>query len=83
MSAIVVQNCKYQENFSKTEKYRKFSNYPRVIHYCISHRGMCRPKGYVFFWLFGLKTGIDFAYFGLESSMVFERTTGAYERSYR
>jgi len=31
--------------------------------------------------LFGLKTGIDFAQFGLESGMVFEGTTGAYERT--
>jgi len=29
---------------------------------------------------FGLKTGIDFAHFGLESGMVFEETTGVYER---
>ena len=29
---------------------------------------------------FGLKTGIDFAHFGLELGMVFEETTGAYER---
>ena len=29
---------------------------------------------------FGLKTGIDFAHSGLESGMVFERTTGVYER---
>ena len=28
---------------------------------------------------FGLKTGIDFAQFGLESGMVFEGTTGVYE----
>ena len=28
--------------------------------------------------LFGLKPGIDFAHFGLESGMVFEGTTGAY-----
>ena len=27
--------------------------------------------------LFGLKTGIHFAYFGLESGVVFERTMGA------
>ena len=33
--------------------------------------------------LFGLKTGIDFANFGLESGMVFDGTTGVYERSYR
>ena len=32
---------------------------------------------------FGLKTGIHFAHFGLESGMGFERTTGVYERIYR
>ena len=31
---------------------------------------------------FGLKTGIHFAHFRLESSMVFEGTTGVYERIY-
>ena len=36
---------------------------------------MCRPKG--------LKTGIDFAHFGLESGMIFEGTTGVYECIYR
>ena len=36
-----------------------------------------------FLGLFGLKTGIHFAYFGLESGMVFEGTTGVYERIYR
>ena len=39
---------------------------------------MCRPKG--FLRRFGLKTGIDFAHFSLELSMVFEETTGVYER---
>ena len=29
---------------------------------------------------FGLKTGLHFAQFGLESGMVFEGTTGVYER---
>ena len=29
---------------------------------------------------FGLKTGIDFAHFGLESGMVFEETKEVYER---
>ena len=33
--------------------------------------------------LFGLKTGIDFAPFGLESGVVFEGTTGVYERILR
>ena len=32
---------------------------------------------------FGLKTGIDFAHFGLESGMIFEGTTGVYQRVYR
>ena len=32
---------------------------------------------------FGLKTGIHFAHFRLESGLVFEGTTGVYERIYR
>ena len=31
---------------------------------------------------FGVKTGIHFDHFGLESGMVFEVTTGVYERIY-
>ena len=31
----------------------------------------------------GPKTGIHFAHFGLESGMVFEGTTGVYDRIYR
>ena len=31
----------------------------------------------------GLKTGTDFAHFGLESGMVFDGTSGVYERIYR
>ena len=46
---------------------------------------MCRPiapLGRVFapFWS---ERGVHFAYFGLESGMVFEGTTGVYERIYR
>ena len=50
---------------------------------------LCKPYKYVplqrvwFLGLFGLKTGIHFAHFGLESGMVFERTKGAYDRSDR
>ena len=33
--------------------------------------------------LFSLKMSIYFAYFSLESGMVFERTTGVYEHIYR
>ena len=41
------------------------------------------PPKRVWFWgRFGLKTGIDFAHFCLESGMVFEESTGAYERIY-
>ena len=32
---------------------------------------------------FGLKMGIDFAHFGLESGMVFAGAPGVYERIYR
>ena len=48
----------------------------------------CKPFRYVlsqrvwFFGLFDLKTGLHFAHFGLVSDMVFERTTGVYERIY-
>ena len=42
---------------------------------------MCRPEGYIYiFSRFGLKTGIHFAHFGLESGIVFDGTTGVYER---
>ena len=40
---------------------------PRGVLSYISHKGVCRPKGYGF-WAF---TGIHFAQFGLESGMVF------------
>ena len=53
----------------------------------ISHVGMCRPEGYMYIYIyiyiffFGLKTGIHFAHFGLESAIVFDGTTGVYERT--
>ena len=48
-----------------------------------------KPLGYVppqrvgFLRRFGLKTGMDFARFILESGMVFVGITGVYERIYR
>ena len=39
------------------------------------------PKRLWFWGRFGLTTGIHFAHFGLESGMVFEGTTGVYERN--
>ena len=48
----------------------------KLYRYVTSHRvGFLRR--------FGLKTCIHFAHFGLESGMVFEGTTGVYERIYR
>ena len=41
------------------------------------------PHRVGFLGRFGLKTGIHFAHFGLESGMVFEGTTRLYERLYR
>ena len=42
------------------------------------------PRGYGFLSRFGLKTGVDFANFGLESAgMVFKGTMGVDERIYR
>ena len=41
---------------------------------------MCHPTVFGFLRYFGLKKGIDFAHFGLESGMVFEGTTAVYER---
>ena len=43
---------------------------------------MCRPEGYIyiFYFFFGLKTGLHFAHFGLESGIVFDGTKGVYER---
>ena len=38
------------------------------------------PQRVWFMWRFGLKTGVDFAHFGLESGMVFEGTMGTCER---
>ena len=40
------------------------------------------PHRVGFLRCFGLKTGIHFAHFGLESGMVFEGITGVYERIY-
>ena len=51
---------------------------PYVIHY----RYVPPPRKW-FLGRFGLKTGIHFAYFFLESGMVSEGTTEAYERIYR
>ena len=46
----------------------------------VFHRG---GGGVGFLHLFSLKMSIYFAYFGLESGMVFEGTSGVYEHIYR
>ena len=48
----------------------------------MSHISMCPPQRVGFLGLFGLKTGIHFAHFGLESGVVFEGSMGVYERIY-
>ena len=40
------------------------------------------PQRVGFLRLFGLRTGIDFAHFGLELGMVFEGTAGVYDCIY-
>ena len=45
-------------------------------------QGYLPPQRVGFPRCFGLKTGIGFAYFGLESGMVFDETTEVYERIY-
>ena len=43
----------------------------------ISHIGMCRPEGYIYFFQpFWSEKGIHFVHFGLESGIVFDGTTG-------
>ena len=42
-----------------------------------------QPHRVAFLSRFGLKTGIHFVHFGLESGMVFEGNTGVYEPIYR
>ena len=46
----------------------------------ISRKILVNGKQPWFSCRFGLKTGVDFAHFGLESGMVFEETTKVYER---
>ena len=41
------------------------------------------PHRVEFLQRFGLRTGIHLAYFDLESGMVFDGTSGVYERIYR
>ena len=51
---------------------------PLGVNMCRGFVGMCRPERVWCLGLFCLKTGIHFAYFGLELGMVFERSTWAY-----
>ena len=48
----------------------------------VSQNGYVPPPRVGCLRRFGLKTGIYFAHFGLESGMVFEETTEVYERIY-
>ena len=53
--------------------------------YHVTHIAVCASPPSRRLWFlrrFGLKTCIDFLHFSLESGMVFEGTTGVYERTY-
>ena len=65
---------------------RNFSharNLLRVSHISLDGFPYLPPHRLGFLRRFGMKTGIHFTHFGLESGMVFEGTTGVYERIYR
>ena len=72
-------------------KYEFFFRNKRNLKYTLpgGSTPIYKPYSYVpphrvgFLRRFGLKTGIHFAHFGLESGMGFEGTTGVYERIYR
>ena len=70
--------CIYIYNHIKSSK-----NTPGGTLLCKSDTGFLQPQRVWFLRRFGLKTSIDFAHFGLELGMVFEETTGVYERIYR
>ena len=55
---------------------------PRGVLSYICPSGYLPPQRVGILRRFDLKTGIGFAYFGLESGMVFDETTGVYERIY-
>ena len=61
-----------------TKIFMEGKTYPREGTPLHKHIGMGRPKG--FLRRFGVKTGIDIAHFSLELGMVFEESTGVYER---
>ena len=65
------------------QKHKELQNQECVGGVLSKLRRYVPPHRVGFLRRFGLKTGIHFAHFGLESGMVFEGTTGVYERIYR
>ena len=64
--------------------YRYATSFPGSLSYPGNEVYRYVPPKMVGFWgLFGLKKAIHFVHFGLELGMVFEGTTGVYERIYR
>ena len=58
--------------------YKICGQYPGAHSVILAINRRVLPQRVWFFVLFGLKTGINFAHFGLELGLVFEETTGAY-----
>ena len=75
LSIYVCLLCRYESHY-RLQSSRGGTPLYKLYRYVPPHRvGFLRR--------FGLKTGIHFAHFGLESGIVFERTTGVYKPIYR
>ena len=85
ISALVSQTSFGGETSGGVAKGQLFSRQANSVTRVLSYRsyiGMYRPIGQGFLRRFGLETGIHCARYDLESGMVFEGTTGVYERIY-
>ena len=69
--------CPLSRTFSQAR------NHLRVSRISLDGFPYLLPHRVGFLRRFGMKTGIHFTHFGLESGMVFVGTTGVYERIYR
>ena len=79
VSVAEIRGHLQSENYELSQK--KTYAVSRGVLPSMSHKGMSVPPQRVgFLRCFGLKTGIEFAHFGLESGMVFEGITGVFER---
>ena len=87
LSIYVCLLCRYESHYRLQSSRGGGTPLYKLYRYVPPHRvGFLRRFGLktgIHFAHFGLESGIHFAHFGLESGMVFEGTTGVYERIYR